>query len=181
VKEKEESGHVKEAIEALQLLPEGEIRESVKPKVVPKKAVRMKRELEILERELNHLIKIQWTYAKRMLKFGVASWIFGVSVFFLAIVILCASLLERIPPISISLLTFAAAVPILITAVRIRRFDIIIKRQECMRGTLLAGYQRAILKRIVGLVGDIPPSSDTPKMTMLRKTRRKITRYGDEK
>jgi hypothetical protein len=158
---KEEYGHVKETIEARQLLPEGEIRESVKPEVVPEKAVRIKRELDILERELNHLIEIQWTYAKRMLKFGVASWIFGLSVFFSAIVILGASLLGGIPPISIFLLAFAAAVPILITAVRIRKFDIIIKRQECMRRGLLAGYQRAILKRIVGL--------------------RKTTRYGDEK
>ena len=61
----------------------------------------------------------------------------------------------------IAMLIFAAAAPILITAVRIRRFGIIIKRQERMRRTLLVGYQRAILKCIVGLS--------------------KTTRYGDEK
>jgi len=122
-----------------------------KQKVALEKAEKVKRELEILERELNHLIEIQWTYAKQMLKFGVASWIFGLSMFFLAVITLDASLLGRMPPISISLLIFAAAVPILITAVRIRRFGIIIKRQECIRRTLLAGYRRAILKRIVGL------------------------------
>lgn len=144
-------------IEERLLLPEEELE---KQKVGPEKAVRIKRELEILERELNRLIEIRWTYGKRMLKFGVSSWIFGLSVFFLAITILDASLLGRIPLVSIFLLTFAATVPILITAVQIRRFGTIIKSQEYMRRTLLVGYQGAVLKRIVGL--------------------RKTTRYGDE-
>ena len=44
--------------------------------------LRKKRELETLQHELNRLIEIQWTYAKRMLKFGVAAWVFGLSLFF---------------------------------------------------------------------------------------------------
>jgi hypothetical protein len=120
-----------------------------KQKVALEKAEKVKRELEILERELNHLIGIQWTYTKHMLKFGAASWIFGLSMFFLTVIISDASLLGRMPPISMSLLIFAAAVPILITVVRIRKFDIKIKRLERVRRTLLVGYQRAVLERIV--------------------------------
>jgi hypothetical protein len=144
-----------------QLLPEVKMKESVKHKVAPKKASIIKRELEVLERELRHLHEIQWTYAKQLLKFGVASWIFGLSTFFLAIIILDASLLGRMQPISILLLVFAAAAPLWITAMRIRKFQIKINRMEYTRGTLLAGHQRAILKRIVEL--------------------RKTARYGDAK
>jgi hypothetical protein len=157
-----ENGHVrKKKIEGRRLLPEVEMRESVEQKVAPEKAARIKRELEILERELSHLHEIQWEYAKRMLKFGVASWVFGLSTFFLAAILLDPALLGRIPSLSMLLLIFAAVVPILITAVRIREFSIKINRMECMRSTILAGYRRAILKRIVGL--------------------RETTRYGDEK
>ena len=113
------------------------------------KAVKIKRELEILERELNHLIEIQWTHAKHMLKFGIASWIFGLSMLFSAVIISDVSLLGRMPPISISLLIFAATVPIFITAARIRKFGIKIKRLERVRCTLLTGHQKAVLKRIV--------------------------------
>jgi hypothetical protein len=120
-------------------------------KVDSEKAARIKRELEILERELSHLHEIQWEYAKRMLKFGVASWVFGLSTFFLAAILLNPVTLGRIPSLSMSLLIFAAVVPILITAVRTREFRIQINRMEGMRSTILAGYQRAILKRIVGL------------------------------
>ena len=133
------------------VLPEGETKESVKREVVREKVARIKRELEILERELNRLTEIRWTYAKRMLKFGAASWIFGLFAFFFTVVVSDASLIGRIPSIAISLLGFAAAGPILITAVRIHRFGVVIKRQECMRCTLLASYRRAILKRIVEL------------------------------
>jgi hypothetical protein len=153
----EKRGSAMDRMEERLLLPEGELE---KQEVGPGKAPRIKRELEILERELNRLIEMQRTYSKRMLKFGFSSWIFGLSVFFLAITVLNAPLLGRIPLISTFLLAFAATVPILITVVQILRFDTIIKSQENIRRGLLVGYQGAILKRVVGL--------------------RNTTRHGDE-
>ena len=137
--------------ERRQLLPEteGEMRKSVKQKVGPKKVVMIKRELEILERELSRLQEIQWIYAKQMLKFGAASWIFGLSTFFLAAILLDPSILGRMSPISISLLLLAALGPILMTVVRIRNFRIKIDRMEHIRGSLLARYRRDVLERIV--------------------------------
>ncbi|KUO40238.1 MAG: hypothetical protein AVW06_02635 [Hadesarchaea archaeon DG-33-1] len=110
--------------------------------------LRKKRELETPEHELNRLIEIQWAHAKRMFKLGTSSWIFGLSMFFLAVIISDVSLLGITPPILISLLIFVAAVPILISAVRIRKFGVKTKRLERVRRTLLAGYQRAVLQRI---------------------------------
>jgi len=113
-----------------------------------KKAAKLKRELEVLERELNHLIEIQWAYAKRTLKFGAASWVFGLSMFFSAIVISNPTLLSETPPVSISLLIFAASVPIFITVVLIRKFTGKIKRLERVRRKLLVEYEKALLKRV---------------------------------
>jgi ABC-type multidrug transport system fused ATPase/permease subunit len=113
-----------------------------------KKAAKMKRELEVLESEISHLIEIQWTYAKRMLKFGAASWVFGLSIFFLGVIISNPALLSKTPPISISLLAFAAAVPVLITVMMIYKFTSKIRRLERSRRKLLMEYEKALLKRV---------------------------------
>lgn len=114
-----------------------------------KSAATIKRELEIAERELRRITKFQWTYAKRMLKFGFASWIFGVSTFFSTIIIYNSSLLsETSASIAWSLLIFAAAVPVMIIAVLIRKFVAQIKRLERVRKALLVEYERAIMKRV---------------------------------
>ncbi len=98
------------------------------------------------------MIQIQWTYAKRMLKFGFASWIFGISAFFSSLLLMNAALIPFTPPISISLLIFAAAVPVIITVSLIQKFRIRIKRLERTRTMLLDEYERAILKRVGEIV-----------------------------
>lgn len=114
-----------------------------------KSAATIKRELEIAERELRRITKFQWTYAKRMLKFGFASWIFGVSTFFSTIIIYNSSLLSGTSASIVwSLLIFAAAVPVMIIAVLIRKFVAQIKRLERVRKALLVEYERVILKRV---------------------------------
>lgn len=112
-----------------------------------KKAAKLKRELEVLERELNHLIEIQWTYSKQMLKFGVATWVFGLSLFFSAIIISDSTLLSKTPAISISLIILAAAAPIFITVGLVRKFAGKLRRLERVRRTMLMEYEKAILKR----------------------------------
>jgi ABC-type multidrug transport system fused ATPase/permease subunit len=113
-----------------------------------KKAAKMKRELEALEGELGHLIEVQWTYTKRMLKFGAAAWALGLSIFFLGVIISDPALLSKTPPISISLLAFAAAVPVLITVAMIYKFTSKIRRLERSRRKLLMEYEKALLKRV---------------------------------
>jgi hypothetical protein len=113
-----------------------------------KRAAKLKRELEFLESELGRLIEIQWGYAKRMLRFGAASWVFGLALFFSAIIVSNASLLEKMPPASISLLILAAAAPVFVTVVMIRKFASKIRRLEHTRRKLLMEYERALLKRV---------------------------------
>lgn len=122
-----------------------------KKETASKKAAKLKRELEVLERELSHLIEIQWAYAKQMLKFGVAAWVFGLSLFFSAIIISDATLLSKTPAISISLIILAAAAPIFINVMLVRKFTSKIKRLERVRRMMLIEYEKAILKR----AGDI--------------------------
>jgi cell division protein FtsL len=109
----------------------------------------IKRELEIAERELKRITEFQWMYAKRMLKFGFASWIFGVSAFFSVLTIYDSRLLSGTSAsIAWPLLVLAAAVPVIIIAVFIRKFVAEIKRLERVRKALLSEYERVILRRV---------------------------------
>jgi len=119
------------------------------PKKSPqvKNAATIKRELAIAERELRHITELQWTYAKRMLKFGFAAWIFGMSSFFSLLIIYDSKLFGETLAVT-PLLIIAAAAPIVITAVLLRKFSVKIKRIEHMRKSLLTEYERAILKRV---------------------------------
>lgn len=140
----------------------GKMEKSVKHKNGPKKVAMMKRKLDMLEHELSCLQKIQWIYAKQMLMFGAASWIFGLSTFFLAAILLDPSILGRMAPISISLLLLAAAVPIMMTVRGIRKFRIKIDRMEYKRGILLARHRREIMERIwSGKLQDTGTKSNT--------------------
>jgi len=110
----------------------------------------MKHELAMLERKVNHLHESRWAYTKRMLKFGAACWIFGLSTFFFTVIIPDASQIGRTPPISMSLLMSAAVAPILITAVHVRKFGTKIKLLNHMHRKLQTKYQIVVLKRTVG-------------------------------
>jgi len=118
-----------------------------KMRAAGKSAATIKREFAIIERELRRINDLQWTFAKRMLKFGFASWIFGISCFF-SILISYDSTLLSASPAATPLLIIAAAVPIVITATVIRKFNAKIKYLERLRKTLLVEYERAILKRV---------------------------------
>ena len=114
-----------------------------------KSATAIKRELGIAERELKHITEFQWSYAKRMLKFGLASWVFGVATFFSVLIVYDPGLVfGTSAPVAWSLLVFAAAVPVMIVIVLIRRFVVEIKRLERIRKALLGEYERALLKRV---------------------------------
>lgn len=113
----------------------------------------IKRELQVLERELSNLVEIQWDYAKRMLKFGAATWLLGISIFVLSIIVYSGGgFITEVPPISVSLLISAAAVPLFMTAIIIHKFSKEIKRHERIRHGLLLEYERSLLREVGELV-----------------------------
>lgn len=116
----------------------------------PRNPADIKRQLQIIERELNSLNKAQWSYAKNMLKFGLACWILGISAFFLAIMMTDAELFGVAQPVWASLLIIALAAPVTVTAVFVRRVAIKIKRLERIRRGLLAEYFSTLHSRFSG-------------------------------
>ena len=112
-----------------------------------RKSKEIKRQLQIIERELRHLKETQRLYVEKMLKFGLTAWVFGLSVFFLAIVIVNVKLFGA-PPVWISLLVAVPAAPLTITAVFVRKFVVKIKHQKRIRRGLFAEYKKTALRPV---------------------------------
>ncbi|MFQ6130396.1 MAG: hypothetical protein ACE5OT_06340, partial [Candidatus Hadarchaeaceae archaeon] len=112
------------------------------------------RKLRTIQRKLHHIEKKKWLFTKNMLKFGFASWVFGLSVFFLAIVVVGVELFGETPPIwtysltGIPLLVGAPAAPVTMTAVSVRKYDTKIKRLRHIRRGLAIKYQRGVLRYV---------------------------------
>lgn len=112
----------------------------------------VEQQLRITERKLHHLKKNRWSFTKKMLKFGFASWVFGLSVFFLAIVVMNAKLFvwpQSIWTYSLMvtpLLVGAPAAPVTMTAAYVRKYDTEIKRLRRIRRGLAAKYERVFLQ-----------------------------------
>lgn len=111
---------------------------------------RIEHKLVMLERKVNRLNEIRGMYTKRMLKFGAACWIFGLSTFFFTVILSDASQIGRTPHISLSLLMSAAAAPILITALCVRKFGKKIERLKHMHHKLQTRIQIVHLSRTIG-------------------------------
>ena len=85
-----------------------------------------------------------------MLRFGFASWIFGLSIFFLTIVAMSTELFGGAPPtwssllVGTPLLVGAPAAPMIMMAVSVHKFDAKIKRLGHIRSGLAVKYQRAL-------------------------------------
>ena len=123
-----------------------------KKRRAPRKSADIKRQLQVAERELRHLNETQWSYAKSMLKFGFAAWVFGLSAFFFAIIIMNAEVFGAVQPVWTSLLVAALAAPVMVTAVLVRKFAVKIRRLERIRRGLLAEYEKAVLRRVGEIV-----------------------------
>ncbi len=106
--------------------------------------------LRITERKLHRLMENSWSYTKNMLRFGFATWVFGLSVFFLAIVAMSTELFGGAPLtwtsmlVGTPLLVGASAAPVTMTTVSVRKFDTKIKRLRRIRSGLAVKYQRAL-------------------------------------
>ena len=117
-----------------------------------KGADELKREIKKIERELGNLTELQWTYSKRLVKFGFAAWAFGISAFVSSLILINPGLIMLAPPISISLLILAAVAPVVITVAFIKKFRTKIKHLESVRRRLLAEYEMALLRRVRGMI-----------------------------
>lgn len=118
----------------------------------------VKKQLRKTDRELRRMEENRWSYTKNMLKFGFASWIFGLSVFLFAIVAMNTDFFaELFGPVQLTwssmlvgtpLLVGAPAAPVTTTAVSVRKFDVKIKRLRRIRKKLVGKYQKAVLQYV---------------------------------
>ncbi len=113
-----------------------------------KLAPEVKRKIQAADRQLQHLTDAQWSYSKRMLKFGMAAWVFGMSSFFSTITVLDLGLLGNTFSMWLPLLITALAAPIATTGFLVRKFSVRMKRLEILRRKLLAEYERAKLASV---------------------------------
>lgn len=115
----------------------------------PESIEEVKHRLGVVERELDNLVKFQWKYAKQMLKFGTAAWIFGLAVFVTTLTIYQGpELLFDAPSISISLLVIAAVAPVIITVIMLQKYRSKMRRLERIRQGLLTQYEETLLKKM---------------------------------
>ena len=129
-----------------------------KGKIMPKaqevfrKLKDVEQHLQITERKLHHLKEDRGSFTKNMLKFGFATWVLGLAVFFLAIVVLSVELFAGASPIwtysfmGTPFLVGAPAASVTMTAAFVRKFDIEIKHLRRIRRGLGTKYQRSILQ-----------------------------------
>nr|AGF93412.1 membrane protein containing ATP-binding region, ATPase-like protein [uncultured organism] len=107
----------------------------------------VKNRLQITKEKIEEMLKSQWAYAKKMLKFSLASWIFGVSVFAAFTVIYLggfAFIIEALPLV-ISFLIGGLAVPIIISAILIGKKRKKIRKLDSIKSDLVSNYEKAII------------------------------------
>jgi hypothetical protein len=123
------------------------------PRKVPKRAAEVKREIQVIDRELYHLRELQRRYSKRMLRGGIMIWICGILAFAAAGVIQVGvdSLLKNWG-VWAPLLIIALSAPLVISALFIRRLELKEKRMELIRKNLMEKFEQAMLKRVEKLV-----------------------------
>ncbi len=118
----------------------------------------VKKQLRKTDRKLRRMEENRWSYTKNMLKFGFASWIFGLSVFLFVIVAMNTDFFVELfggveltwssMLVGTPLLLGAPAAPVTTTAVSVRKFDVKIKRLRRVRKQLVARYQKAVLRYV---------------------------------
>jgi len=113
-----------------------------------------KKQLQKTERELRRMEEDRLSYTKNMLRFGLASWVFGLAFFLFAIVAMSTELFGGAPLtwssmlVGTPLLVGAPAAPVTMTAVSAHKFDAKIKRIRRIRSRLVTKYQKAVLQYV---------------------------------
>jgi signal transduction histidine kinase len=105
----------------------------------------IKRKLAVLRDRIHRLSELDKEYSRRMLKFGFAAWVFGLSTFIVSLVFLRGfGFTLQIPAISISLLVGAGAAPLAITVLMLQRQRRMKNRLESMEKLVGEIYRRRI-------------------------------------
>ncbi len=107
----------------------------------------IKNRLKATKGKLEELLTSQWTYARRMLKFSLASWIFGISIFAVLTVIYFRgfSFLSNALPLVVSFFVGGLAVPIIITAALLGKKRKKIQKLDSMKSNLISNYEKALI------------------------------------
>ncbi len=109
----------------------------------------IKRKLSVIEDELENLSSVQWVYAKRLLKYGIGAWIFGIAAFAATMAIFWGpEVIFEASPMIYFLLIIAGVAPILVSVVFIRRFRKKSDKLENLRNNLLNNYESALLDKV---------------------------------
>lgn len=140
----------------------------------------IKRELQAVSQQIKNLRELQWTYSKRMLKFGAAAWIFGLSTFITALLIAREPiLLLETPPSSISTLITGASAPVLITTARIQKPRRKIRRLERVKRDLFFQHKKARLRSLKNMLElkELAERSQTP-ISRTKKEKRSGRGFG---
>ncbi len=116
-----------------------------KPKSADQEMVR--RELWIITREMDNVIKIQWKYARQILMFGLGAWVIGVATWVAGLIAYNQAAVSGNPLIIASTI-FAAVVPAVIITIVLRGFSAKLKRFERVRRTLLTDYEKMLIGQI---------------------------------
>ncbi len=109
----------------------------------------IKKKMKEIDKKISKLEKSQWTYSKKLMKFGLASVIFGLSTFTASLILYGGPLsIFKIPPLSVSLLTITPIGPLVLIALLSMRFRDIIDELERKREQLSSNYKRKTLKKL---------------------------------
>ncbi len=107
----------------------------------------LKRKINVVEEELDNLEEEEWSHAKHLLKYGLAAWVFGLSVFFFILVSFRGlESLWNAPGMTYSLLIIAGAIPAIFTSFFIQRYRK--ERTELgeVKSELLDNYEGLLLE-----------------------------------
>ncbi len=109
----------------------------------------IRRKLEVLEDELEDLSEAEWDYAKRLLKYGLAAWVLGLSIFIFSLISFQGpEIMWGAPPLTFSLLIIAGAAPVIFISYFIQRDRKDVTNLSKIRSELLNNYETMLLKKM---------------------------------
>ncbi|MFN4133258.1 MAG: hypothetical protein ACK4GQ_02685 [Candidatus Hadarchaeales archaeon] len=123
---------------------------------MPKTAAEIKKEIQVIDRELYHLRELYRRYSRRLTKMGMAMWVGGTILFFAtALFFIGLDVVLQVVNVWSALLIIALAAPIAISAMFVSRLEKKMKKMERMRKSLMEEFERAMMKRVGKLVSSV--------------------------
>lgn len=118
-----------------------------------KAAKDIKREIQVLDRELYHLRELHRRYSRRLLKMGMVMWVAGTILFFVTVLLFIGlDIATHTTNIWSPLLIIALASPITLSALFISRLERKMQKMERIRKNLMEEFEKAMVKRVKKIV-----------------------------